>query len=197
MKALDEVLAMREKAGAPSLSSVGNFTGGAVGSAGKEIAGHLGKSLAVGAGAGIAGALVTGAGVAASALYGAATKARDFREMMGSSFNEDLHAMHQERPRQFNEAYSSLRSVNPAVTQDPMTAGVYMRRMMTYDPSGAGGVILESLNATKEIHKARPSPMAGSFQGAGSSAASGAMGDALKGRRGGPQRRPQHGQEEE
>jgi hypothetical protein len=77
-------------------------------------AGHLGRSLAAGAGAGVAGAAIAGAGVAASKIYDAMTKVRDFRGMLGSSFNADLTPMYRQRPREFNEAFSSLRSMNPA-----------------------------------------------------------------------------------
>ena len=160
MSAVDDILAMREKKAAPNMAA----PMGAMG--------HFGQALATGAGAGLAGAVMTGAGIAASSLYQAVAKARDFRTMMGSSFNADLHEYQRAKPVQFNEAYNSLHSVNPAVTKDPMTAGHYMRRMMEFDTSGAGGVILESLSGSKEMPKDSPFR---AFQQAGSSAAASAM----------------------
>ena len=177
MSAVDDILAMRDKQAAPSFS-------GAMGHAGRAVArgmeSSLGGALAGGVGAGLAGAAVTGIGMGAQQLYDAVSKARDFRTMMGSSFNADLHEFQQTRPTQFNEAYNSLRSMNPAVTKDPMTAGHYMRRMMEFQPNAAGGVILESLGASKEIPKDSPFS---AFQRSGAQAAASAM----KGR-GGPRK---------
>jgi hypothetical protein len=137
MSAIDDVLAMKKRAAIP----------GAVSDFGKD----LGKALTGGVGAGLAGAAVGGAGIAASKIYDAMTKARDFRSMLGSSFNSDLHGLYKERPKEFNEAYSSLRSFNPAFAKDPMVAGVYMRRIMTLDPHGAGGALVESLQHRKAM----------------------------------------------
>ena len=106
----------------------------------------MGKALAGGAGAAVAGAAVAGAGIAAQKIYDAMTKARDFRAMMGSSFNHDLHPIYQARPKEFNEAYSSLRYVNPEFSKDPMVAGTYMRRTMSFDPAQAGGLMVEALS---------------------------------------------------
>lgn len=170
MSVFDEILKYKTAAGPASMA----------GEAGKKalgFGGHLGRALATGAGAGVAGAAVTGAGIAASKIYDAMTKTRDFRNMMGSSFNSDLQPLHQQKPRQFNEAFTSLRSMNPAFTKDPMVAGTYMRRMMENVPEAAGGYLIEALHARKDVPE---SPMFESFQRAGGGAAGSMMGELMR-----------------
>jgi hypothetical protein len=140
-------------------------------------AGHLGQSLATGAGAGLAGAAIAGAGVAASKIYDAMTKARDFRAMLGSSFNSDLMDYYRQKPKQFNEAFSSLRSANPSFSKDPMVAGNYMRRIMEMRPESAGGAIVESLSHRKDVSE---SPIFDAFTRSGTSVAGGVMGELSK-----------------
>lgn len=173
MSAIDEIL--QAKHAFPSAGSIAKGFGGA---------------LVTGAGAGAAGAVMTGAGMAASKLYDAVSKARDFKTMLGSSFNADLQEHYQQRPKQFNEAYSSLRLVNPSVTRDPMTAGHFMRRIMENADSSAGGIILGSLPESKEISKASPFD---AFQRTGTQAAGSSMADHFKGRKGRPQEREPEG----
>lgn len=119
----------------------------------------------------LGGALATagaaGVGVAAHKIYDAVTKARDFRQMLGSPFNADLHDHYTSRPAQFNHAFSSLRSVAPDMSKDPMVAGLYMRRMMAYGPDQAGGVLVEALTHTDKT----PSPMLEAFTRGGASGA--------------------------
>jgi hypothetical protein len=138
---------------------------------------HMGRALAGGAGAGVAAAALSGAGIAAGKIYDAVTKARDFRAMMGSSFNADLSDLHKQRPREFNEAFTSLRTMNPAFTKDPMVAGVYLRRMMSFAPEDAGGTLLDALRSRKDVQE---SPVFDSFQRAGTSTAGGMMGDFMR-----------------
>lgn len=129
--------------------------------------GHLGAALAGSAGTALgAGALAAG-GVAASKLYDAATKARDFKGMMGSTYNADLHEHYRDRPQQFLEAYSTLRNVNPEFSRDPMIAGTYMRRVMTDMPERAGGYLMEALqHRDKYPAPAHDTFMQGAMQGA-------------------------------
>lgn len=131
------------KTAAPNLGRFGRAVGGAA---------------ATGLGTAAAGAGVAAVGIAAGKLYDAVTKARDFKTMMGSSFNADLPSLHAERPKEFNEAYSSLRAIQPAFAKDPMIAGTYMRRMMEIRSNNAGGVLLESLQ-----HEMPPSAMGEAF----------------------------------
>lgn len=129
MNPLDEFLMAKKGAAMPSPSMGSVF----------------GKALLSGGAGALATAGIAAAGVAVSKIYDAATKMRDFRAMMGSPFNADLHEHYSSRPHEFNAAYSSLRAVNPDFSKDPMIAGTYMRRMMTFDPASAGGPLIESL----------------------------------------------------
>jgi len=112
---------------------------------------QVGRAAATGAGTAVAGAAIAGAGVAASKIWDAVTKGRDFRAMMGSSFNADLHEFLATRPKEFNESFSSLRTINPEFTKDPMIAGTYMRRMMMLRPDSAGGALIEALSHRKAL----------------------------------------------
>lgn len=104
----------------------------------------IGKGLQQGLGAAAATAVVGGVGMAASKIFDAATKARDFHAML--ELNPDL-AEHQARdPRMFNQMFSSLRSMNPAFSKDPLVAGTYMRRM-TESPQHAGGILTETVSS--------------------------------------------------
>lgn len=106
---------------------------------------NMGGALAEGAGTAVAAATVSGVGMAAMKAYDAITKQRDFKKMLFSPFNADLHEYHQSRPKEFNAAFSSLRTMNPEFSKDPMVAGLYMRRIMQYDPMTAAGALTESL----------------------------------------------------
>lgn len=132
--------------------------------------GHLSNAVAGAAGTAMAAGAVGLAGMAANKIYDAATKARDFRGMMGSSFNQDLHDHYRERPQQFLEAYNTLRNTNADFSKDPMIAGTYMRRVMTDMPERAGGYLMEALQ-----HKDKyPTPMRDIFmRGAGEGAIKG------------------------
>lgn len=87
---------------------------------------------------------LTGVGLAASKIYGAATKARDFRNMM--EYNPDLQEHHQRDPRMFNQMFTSLRNMNPAYSKDPLVAGTYMRQMSD-NPLTAGGKLTEAVGS--------------------------------------------------
>ena len=111
----------------------------------------VGDALAEGAGTAVAGAAVAGVGIAASKVWDAVTKQRDFKQMLSSPFNADLHEHYQSRPKEFNYAFSSLRQMNPEFSKDPMVSGTYMRRMMGFDPTQAGGVLVEALSHRGEF----------------------------------------------
>lgn len=102
----------------------------------RRIAESFPEQLAQGAATAGAGALIAGAGIAAHSIYGAVTKARDFRKML--SFNEDLAARHKQNPKYINAAFSTLRSVNPQFSSDPMVAGSFIRNIVE-SPEGAFG----------------------------------------------------------
>lgn len=93
------------------------------------------------------GALQMAGGLAVSGLAGAAGKAyqairkkRDFDEMMDT--NPDLEEFHRDNPKLFNRHYTSLRSMNPTLAQDPVVAGGIMRQM-SQTPQVAGKVLVE------------------------------------------------------
>lgn len=140
-------------------------------------AGHMGSAFMGGLGTAVAAGAVAATGMAASHIYDAVTKARDFKDMLRSPFNQDLHGLYTERPREFNAAYSSLRSMNPSFAKDPMIAGSYLRRMMTFTPEAAGSAILESL----QYRKSEPeNPLEKAFMGGAQHGAGQGYGESVK-----------------
>lgn len=116
--------------------------------AGRALA-PLGQSAvgAIGAGAGAAAfmGLVGGAGK----LYSAATKSRDFRNMLEA--NPDLREHQQQDPAGFNRLFTSLRSMAPEFSKEPMVAGHYMRQGMEGPVEGRGQVSVQAMNARKPL----------------------------------------------
>lgn len=107
-------------------------------------------------GAATMGGLTAGAAAVsfgAKKLYDAITKRRDFRMML--EHNPDLHEALERDPKFFNQAYSSLRSVNPQFASEPLIAGNYMRQM-TESPLTAGGKLE---NAFDHASRDRGSPV--------------------------------------
>ena len=114
---------------------------------------------ALGSGLAIAGTgLLALGGMAAQKLFDAATKTRDFKTML--EYNPDLIERHEANPRFFNQAFSTLRTMNPAFSKDPLVAGSYMRNMThPGDESLAGAKAVEALTFRDKAQ----SPMAGEF----------------------------------
>jgi hypothetical protein len=111
----------------------------------------IGKSLSAGrlgraAGGAILGAGTAGAvglaGMGAQKLVDAATKARDFKNML--AFDAELAAKHEENPRLVNQMFSTLRAFNPALTKDPATASAVVMHM-TIDPAAVAGQLVNVL----------------------------------------------------
>ena len=100
------------------------------------------KALVGGMGAAAATATLGAGSMAAQKIWDAATKARDFRQMM--AHNADLHEHHQRDPRTFNQLYTSLRTMNPTFAKDPIVAGTYMRQMVE-TPLNAGGILAQTI----------------------------------------------------
>lgn len=123
----------------------------------------LGGNIMQGLGLGLAAAAVSGAGIAANKAHEALTQRRDFRRMMASPFNQDLKEYHDRDPNAFNTAFSELRAANHEMSATPMVAGTYMRRMFTFSPEAAGGVLIEAMNNRNPDL----SPMRDAFQRAG------------------------------
>lgn len=114
-----------------------------------EAARGMAHGVAGGVGAAGAAAIVGVAGIAAGKVYQAATKSRDFRGML--AYNQDLQEHHDRDPRVFNQMFSSLRSMNPEYSGDPIVAGSYMRRMLE-SPHTAGGILTESLSTRDKFY---------------------------------------------
>lgn len=142
---LEEYVPTQEKT-AISMADVSQHAG--------DFAGSVGRGAALGAGSMIAGAAVAGVGMAAEKIYSAATKSRDFKRMLEN--NPDLQEHHERDPRMFNQMFTSLRSMNPNFSADPIVAGTYMRRMVE-NPLTAGGILTESLSTRDKFR----SPLGG------------------------------------
>lgn len=76
-------------------------------------------------------------------IHGAMTKQRDFKQMM--ALHPQLADVQAQRPQMFNQAYSSLRRMNPALTADPIVAGSFMNKLMI-NPEAAGMTLAEVAN---------------------------------------------------
>lgn len=136
MNPLEEFL---EDYGSEKQAAMPSF--GTLRSGAKDAGNTFGAALAVGAGTALATAAIGGATGAFGAIRDAATKGRDFRQMM--DVNADLHDHHQQDPKMFNQLYTSLRKANPAFAKDPVIAGTYMRKMLD-SPAHAGGLLAEA-----------------------------------------------------
>lgn len=95
--------------------------------------------------AAVIGGAIAGIGMAVRKIHGAMTKQRDFRQMM--ALNPQLADAQQQRPEMFNQAYSSLRKMNPTFGADPIVAGAYMNKMMVLNPEQAGMILAEAAGA--------------------------------------------------
>jgi hypothetical protein len=107
----------------------------------KHFPGMFGDALLTGAAGAASAGVIAGAGIAAAQIYNAATKGRDFRNML--VHNPDLVEEHAKDPKAFNQLFSSLRSVNTSFSRDPVIAGTYMRRMV--GSPAAGGVLTDAI----------------------------------------------------
>ena len=117
--------------------------GDAIGQVGKALPGAVAMGVA---GGGLA-AGATGMAYGAQTLYDAITKRRDFRSML--EYNPDLHAELEKNPKFFNQAFTSLRNINPQFSKDPLIAGNYLRQMMD-GPMGAGGKLEAAVGMGRE-----------------------------------------------
>lgn len=100
----------------------------------------FGKKLIEGGGLGLAfagmGAGVAGITEAASKIYNAITKSRDFDNMMEA--NPHLEYYREREPQDFNRVFSSIRSMNPEFSKDPVVAGSIMFQAMESAPEQRG-----------------------------------------------------------
>lgn len=126
MSPLDEYLEMKKEAISPGLK--GTLSGAAA---------TTGISLGL-------GAALAGMAPVVDKIYGAVTRSRDFKEMM--EVNPDLQQVQADDPKFFNNAYNSLRRVNPTFGRDPIVAGSYMKKMMA-NPDAAGLTLAQSVQS--------------------------------------------------
>jgi len=164
---LDDFLATRPKTAAASLPNRGMKKVALPNGFFRGLGGKI-TDTAIRAGTtGAMGAAAAGLGLAVEHLYDAATKSRDFRTML--EHNPDLHEQHQQNPKMFNQAFSTLRTMNPMFSRDPLVAGTYMRQMMD-SPLTAGGKAVEALS-----HRQPMSPILDAFSKGTLSGAAAAM----------------------
>lgn len=128
---------------------------GGMGGAAKSFGRQAGTAMGMGVATGLGGAAFAGLTVGAAKLYDAATKTRDFNNMMES--NPDLHELHQQDPVGFNRMFSALRTMAPEFTKEPIVAGTYMRKGMEHGVEGRGGVAVDARNDL--AHSPRPGPL--------------------------------------
>lgn len=114
------------------------------GNFGHDVSGALRTGLA----GAIATTAITGAGMAAGKMWDAITKKHDYNSMLKA--NPDLMDHHNLRPTDMANAFTSLRTMNPAFSKDPLVAGSYMRRAMDAG-ANAGGVMREALEARDKM----------------------------------------------
>jgi len=129
----------------------GDVWRGATSPSGEQVGRQL-THAAIGAGAALAAAAAV---PAANKILGAITKRHDFKMMMES--NPNLHPHLEENPKLFNQAYTSLRSLNPTFAKDPLVAGGLMLKIMT-EPAVAPSVLTEAYRAKQ---RSEMSPMQG------------------------------------
>ena len=88
-------------------------------------------------------AAVAGAFSAAKALYGAATKGRDFKQML--EFDPELKELHKNNPKYVNAGFNTLRRMNPEFSADPMVSSAFVKQVAYGDTQGAFGLAQEAL----------------------------------------------------
>jgi hypothetical protein len=106
------------------------------------VLGRMGEQAGTAALAGVGAAGFAGLIGAAGKLYDAATKTRDFQNMLEA--NQDLHEHLHADPGGFNRMFTSLRKFSPEFTKDPMVAGSLMRQGMNSNPEDRGNLVLRA-----------------------------------------------------
>lgn len=158
MNPLDEVLAAKETLEKQGQGFFGQMWQGAKSAIRPE---SLGGELTRGAVGAFAGGAAIAAIPAARKIIDSIRKRRDFREMMET--HPQLHDMHQDNPRFFNAAYSSMRRMNPLYARDPLVAGSLMDKMMQ-NPAQSGLLLAETMRQVPNESMSALGPLvAGSF----------------------------------
>lgn len=126
MNPLDEFLETEKVAFSPTMSNLGQMA----------MMGVIGAGTT---------AAVAGAVPAAKALYGAATKGRDFKSML--AFDPELKELHKANPKYVNAGFNTLRRMNPDFAADPMVSSAFVKQVAYGDTQGAFGLAQEALRA--------------------------------------------------
>lgn len=150
------------------LSEKRAFGFGGMAQAAKPYAKRVGEGVGMGIATGAGGAAFAGLTLAAGKLYQAATKTRDFNNMLDA--DPSLRELHQQDPVGFNRAFTSLRTMAPEFTAEPMVAGAYMRRALE-STEGPGLTAVQAASDSSRSSR-RPGPateaaMGGFGRGAG------------------------------
>lgn len=161
MSAIDDLLKLEEE-NTKTASAFGAFMGRTPPPPNRAIQalGTLGNSVGTSAVHALGGALglgaVTGLGMAASAVIDAATKSRDYKEML--KMNPNVQAFHEENPHLSNTFYSSMRNINPEFAKNPMVAGHLMSNMIDSHQSGngAGQVLMSLMDTSSKMKMTNP-----------------------------------------
>ncbi len=102
----------------------------------------FGKKFQEGAGLAAGSALVGGGALAVHKIRNSISRKNDFKRMMKT--DPELRGLQGEKPQFFNQAYNSLRRMNPTFGKDPLVAGSYMRKMMS-NPDAAGLTLAQTV----------------------------------------------------
>lgn len=159
MDALQEFLKYEEKQAAPMFPS-GMGSG----------LGQMAMMGLIGAGT---TAAVAGAIPAARAIYNAATKGRDFRNML--EFDPELKELHKQNPKYVNAGFNTLRRMNADFSKDPMVASAFVKQVAYGQTEGAFGLAQEALRAAPKPGMLEEAFVSGAGQGVGT-----AMGHQMK-----------------
>jgi len=127
---------------------------------GHDAVGAMRAGVIGGVGAAAAAGILSAGATSASALYDAATKHRDYKNMM-QAFPDLQHR----NPDDVQRAFTTVRSFAPKITKDPMTAGAAVNALLL-DPQAAHGFV----GGLTDIERKIQSPvhemlMQGSLQG--------------------------------
>lgn len=106
------------------------------------VLGRMGEQAGTAALAGVGAAGFAGLVGAAGKLYDAATKSRDFKNMLEA--NPDLHEHLQQDPAGFNRMFTSLRRFSPEFTKEPVVAGSLMRQGMNSHMEDRGNLVMKA-----------------------------------------------------
>lgn len=150
---VDEFLEMKKEATSPA--TWGNFGQ------------HFNHAAAGAAATGAVGLGIAGIGLAASKIVDAATKSHDYKAMLAQ--NPDLQEHANNDPNKFTAMFSTLRSMNPQFSKDPLVAGAFMRQMHE-SPHGIAGIASEALKHRRDFgdsmfDKAMPFAQSGAAAG--------------------------------